>query len=229
MSSSKLTLYCVRVSPPCRAVWLYMLQHKIPHTLVDVDFSESSKAKIPETIKRNCHQEVPILTDGEIIVFEGPVILRYLANKYTNFAGYGVVMADRMFVESVICWASNHLHRVIGYQVVYPQFFDKYRLLSQSATDAMIEAGTQQLIQYLDILENKYLTKHKYMCGSTVTVADYYVATILMLLDWMHFSLRIWPRLSDWLGKITKEGHWKDVHAAHNDFLQEINKCCLDY
>lgn len=45
------------------------LQHNIPHILVDVDFSKG-EVQLPDTIKKQPHREVPILVDGEFVVFE---------------------------------------------------------------------------------------------------------------------------------------------------------------
>ncbi|XP_033625633.1 uncharacterized protein LOC117288878 [Asterias rubens] len=111
-NNKPVTLYLIRLSPPCRAVWLYLAQNKIPYALVDIDPAApvDSNGRRPELPSSLPHQDVPILVDGEVTIFEGPAIIRYLSTRYTNYKGYGVTVSERMMVESLIAWAHNDLH-----------------------------------------------------------------------------------------------------------------------
>ena len=46
-----------------------LLKHEIPHILIDVDFTNKKTA--PDFIAKYPHEEVPVLVDGEITVFDG--------------------------------------------------------------------------------------------------------------------------------------------------------------
>lgn len=48
------------------------------------------------------------------IVFYRQAILRYLAMKYTNYAGYGLSLQQQMLSESVISWCFSEVHRYIS-------------------------------------------------------------------------------------------------------------------
>lgn len=48
---------------------ILLLQHNIPHILIDVDFSKG-EANLPEAIRKHPHREVPILIDGDFVIFE---------------------------------------------------------------------------------------------------------------------------------------------------------------
>ena len=41
-------------------------------------------------------------------------ILRYLAMKYTNYAGYGLNIQQQMLSESVISWCFSEVHRFVA-------------------------------------------------------------------------------------------------------------------
>ena len=51
-----------------------ILQNNIPHILHDVDFSKG-ESHVPEEIRKHPHREVPILTDGEYVIFEAYVLI----------------------------------------------------------------------------------------------------------------------------------------------------------
>ncbi|XP_074645894.1 glutathione S-transferase theta-3-like [Tubulanus polymorphus] len=215
------TLYVVRIYPPCRAVWLYLLQHNIPHKIVDVDFSEKEGTTL-EFINQYPHREVPLLVDGDIVVFEGQAILRYLACEYTNYNGYGPDKVTRYKCESLISWACSELHRIVGFRYTYPQFLDRYRLPSDAANEALVESGIRELSRLLEVLENRYLEKRKYLCCSELTVADSYVATILIQLKWTTFKFRMWPKVEEWLARVRMQDFWDEVHKAHKEFVKEL-------
>ena len=48
-----------------------------------------------------------------LLLVSRPAILRYLASKYTHFLGFGLTVATRMMVESLLSWANAQLHRYL--------------------------------------------------------------------------------------------------------------------
>ncbi|XP_062602323.1 glutathione S-transferase theta-1-like [Saccostrea cucullata] len=219
-------LYLVRISPACRAVWLYIIQHEIPHLLIDVDFSKGPK-HLPPAFRNQPHQEVPLLVDGDIVVFEAPAILRYLAMKYTGSAGFGLTVQSQMLCESVIAWSFGELLRSVGYTHVFPQFLESYSFSPESANEAVVEKGLRQVTTHLEILENNYLMKSKYLAGDKMTVADSCVAAVLVLLEWTGFSFKMWPKVEVWLKKTKQQMFWDEVHTTHNDFVRELERANL--
>lgn len=45
------------------------LQNELPHLLLDVDFSKGPN-HLPPVFRNHPHQEVPLLVDGDVVVFE---------------------------------------------------------------------------------------------------------------------------------------------------------------
>lgn len=50
------------------------LQNELPHLLIDVDFSKGPN-HLPPVFRNHPHQEVPLLVDGDVVVFEAYVVL----------------------------------------------------------------------------------------------------------------------------------------------------------
>ncbi|KAL3859128.1 hypothetical protein ACJMK2_009360 [Sinanodonta woodiana] len=216
-------LYLIRISPPCRAVWYYMIQHRIPHILIDVDFGKGGE-HLPEAFKRQPHQEVPLIIDNDITVFECPAILRYLATNYTDFAGFGISFENRFLCESIISWTNGELHRAVGFNYVYPQFLDKYALATADGNEALVEFGLKQVSRHLEILERRYLDKNRFLTGNYVTVADIFVATMVLQLEWTGTSLKLWPKVQKWMERVKSTEHWNTVHVSHGAYVKELER-----
>ncbi|XP_060601873.1 glutathione S-transferase theta-3-like [Ruditapes philippinarum] len=219
-------LYLIRINPACRIIWFYALQHNIPHILIDVDFSKG-EANLPESIRKHPHREVPILIDGDFLIFEAPAILTYLATNYTDFAGYGITLQNRLLTESLISWANSELHRAVGHTYIYPQFLEQYALPSESANEVLVEFGLKLLSRQLEILEKKYLEKSQFLTGNRITVADSFVATILLQAEWSGTKFKMWPHVEKWLSRVKNQVHWDTVHMSHSMYLRELERCAL--
>ncbi|KAK7464000.1 hypothetical protein BaRGS_00037998 [Batillaria attramentaria] len=218
-----LELYLVRISPPCRVVWLYLLQHNIPHRLIDVNFTADS-LDLPDVIRQQAHREVPVLVDGNITVFEGPAILNYLANTYTHHAGFGHGLPTRYITESLCSWANSELHRAVGYKYVYPQFLEKYALPDHDHNEGMMEHGLRDVIRHLETLEQRYLVGNHYLTGNRQTLADMFVATVLVQMEWTGFKFKMWPKVDIWLGRVKHAEFWDFVHTSHKEFVAELER-----
>ena len=60
--------------------------------------------------------------------------------------------------------------------------------------------------------------------GSTLTVADFYVATVILQLEWISFDFSLWPKTVKWLSTFKELELWKKVHEKHDGFVGELKK-----
>ena len=64
----------------------------------------------------------------------------------------------------MLSWASSELHQVIGYRVVYPNFMESYQLPGDS-TEALMETGSKEMTRLLEMIENVFLGRTKFLTG----------------------------------------------------------------
>ena len=112
----------------------------------------------------------------------------------------------------------------LGYKYVYPQLLERFHLPNDADTEELVERGLAQTSELLEVIENFYLQDHPFLCGSELTVADSYVATILCQAELVELDFILWPRLCAWMVKVKGQEHWVEVHSAHADFLQKVKK-----
>ena len=115
------------------------------------------------------------------------------------------------------------MHRIVGYRIVYPQFFEKYHLANE-ANDALIDKGTEELTKILETIENHVLAASNFLGGNDINIADLYVSTILTQLEWIEFDFALWPNTACWLRSLKQSPHWQKVHEKHDGFLRELKK-----
>lgn len=101
---------------------------------------------------------------------------------------------------------------------------EKYTLTPESANEALIESGLSQLSRHLEILETRYLENSKYLTGDKMLVADSFVASIVVLLEWTGFKFTIWPKVAKWLERVKHQEFWDTVHVAHTDLIKELKR-----
>jgi len=213
-------LHLVQISPCCRIVWLYCKQNNIEVDIKDVDIFEGEH-KNAEYEKITPHGELPVLVDKDIVIYGACAVLLYLAEKYTNFNRFGDTEKERQMVKSLLYWTSSELHKSIGYRTVYPHFMVTYQL-QEDATEALIENGTRELTKHFELIENTFLAKNKYLTGNFPTVADYYIATMIVQLEWINFDITLWPQITKWLTILKSVELWEEVHKKHEGFLDAL-------
>ena len=116
---------------------------------------------------------------------------------------------------------------MVGYRYTYPQFLERFRLSSAQADEVLVESGIRQISRHLEVLETRYLNKHSFLCGNEITIADTFVATVLVQVEWTSFNIKIWPKVNEWLRKVKGQLFWDKVHSAHENFRQEIQNTAL--
>ena len=93
---------------------------------------------------------------------------------------------------------------------------------TDSANECLVENGIQSLTSLLNKVENQYLSKSPFLCGTQLTIADSFMVTTLLQSQWGGFNFTIWPKVRSWFIKVTDQSHWETVHKAHMDFLDDI-------
>ena len=100
-------------------------------------------------------------------------------------------------------------------------------LSSESANEHLVESGLKTLSRQLEMLETKYLHNTHFLTGNRITVADSFIGTVLLQIEWTGMKLQMWPKVDAWLSRVKKQVHWDTVHLAHNVFLREMGRANL--
>ena len=74
-------LYDFKSSPNCQRVRVVLAEKNLPYETVPVDLRAHAQ-RTPEFLKLNPYGKVPVITDGDTVLYESCIINEYLDEKY---------------------------------------------------------------------------------------------------------------------------------------------------
>lgn len=139
-------LYLVRVSGPCRAVWMFCVKHCIDVELVDVDLAGQQQLGAA-FVSKSPTKSVPVWEEEDgFTLWEHHAILRYLADKHKSPL-YPASLRERMQVLELMDWQQRELQPALQ-SAVFPRLWDFFRLPDPAATKELVKFGEQQLSKW---------------------------------------------------------------------------------
>lgn len=99
--------------------------------------------------------------------------------------------------------------------MVAPQIFNDHKRRSEEAQAATLERGKARSEVRLKVLDEQFLgTDNPYICGATITIADFHAAPFMALADVVGSDLSAYPSISRWLGRLKALKNWPQVNLA---------------
>lgn len=121
----------------------------------------------PAFLALNPNAMVPVLQDGDFVLWESNSIIRYLAGQYGGQGLYPAEPKRRARVDQWMDWQATDLNRSWSYAFM--------ALARQSPTHrdtAAIEASCQAWAQFMGILDQRLGATGAYVVGEEFTLAD---------------------------------------------------------
>ncbi len=206
-------LYYHPVSTTCRPVLLFAADSGIDlePQLVDL-FKGEHLAEAYGTI--NPSHQVPVLEDGDFRLTESSSILKYLADKIGSPA-YPKDLKKRARVNEMMDWFNTGLYRDLGYGLVYPQVLPNQKRADDKVQAATLALGREKTRSWLKILDESLIgPRNAFVCGDSVTVADYLGAAFLTVGEVIRLDYSPWPNVSRWLGNMKARPSWSKVNEG---------------
>ena len=206
-------LYMHPVSTACRPVRLFAADYNIAIDEELVDVLTGAHLQPPySTINPNCL--IPMLEDGDLKLTESSAILKYLADKVGSPA-YPKDLTQRAKVNELMDWINTNFYREWGYNFCYPQLFPHLKRRSDEAQAATLEIGAANTKRWLKLLNDYWLGSSKtYLCGNTITIADYFAVGIVTLGELIDVDFSPYPNVLRWLATMKKLPNWDKMNEA---------------
>jgi glutathione S-transferase len=174
-----------------------------------------------ETI--NPSHQVPVLDDGDFRLTESSAILKYLADRKGTPA-YPTDPKQRARVNERMDWFNTGFYRDFSYGFVYPQIFPFMRRPDDVVQAGTIAYGREKALGWLKVLDQGLIgPRQNFLCGDSVTIADYLGATMVVGGEAIGCDLSAYPNITRWLGHVKALRHWASVNAAYYKYVVEPN------
>ncbi|MGB7832136.1 MAG: glutathione S-transferase family protein [Xanthobacteraceae bacterium] len=214
-------LYMHPVSMTSRPVRLFIADSKIDcdQQLVDVMTGEHLQ---PPYGAINPNRLIPVLEDGDFRLTESSAILKYLADKIGSPA-YPKDLKQRAKVNEMMDWLNSNFYRDWGYGLCYPQLFPHHKRRSDEAHAATVEWGAENAKKWLQLLNDYWIGPNKqYLCGNTVTIADYFGAGLVTLGEVIRVDFSKYPNVKRWLDNVKKLPSWDKTNVEFYGLVDAV-------
>lgn len=187
-------LYDFRTSPNCQRVKIVLEEKKLPYETIPVDLRKKEQ-KNPDFLKLNPRGKVPVIIDGETVLYESRIIINYLEDQYPEPPLMPKAPARRAKIHLLIDYALTDL--------VAPQ----QKIREQMAKDekerdlAVIESVKREILDMLRRFEHE-LGDQPYLAGDFSLLDAAVVPRFLRLEEWNILPDASLPRLGKWLQRI---------------------------
>lgn len=121
----------------------------------------------PEFVALNPNALVPVLVDGDVVLWESNTICRYLANRYDGEALLPADPARRALVEQWMDWQATELNNSWRYA-----FMALVKNSPAHRDAAAIDASIATWNRHMGIVERQLQGTGAFICGVDFTLAD---------------------------------------------------------
>ena len=183
-------LYEIPPSGNCHKIRLFLSLLQIPYTSVQVDVANQQQ-KSASFLKMNPLGQLPVLKDGETVVWDSQAILVYLARQYAEPAWFP---QDAVGMSRVMEWLSTAANEVARGPSSLRVHYKFGRTIAME--DAQLATVTvMQLVE-------QHLKTENWLAAEHITIADIAVYPYIALAPEGKIDLTPYPAICRWLSRI---------------------------
>lgn len=160
-----------------------------------------------EFLSLNPAGRVPVLQDGDFVLWESNAIAQYLASQVSTPL-WPENTKSRADITRWQCWELAHWSKATQ-PLQYERFVKKVLQLGDPDPD-VIERATEIFHREAAILDT-HLGEHPYLVNDTLTLADFAVASDLTYSAMCQFPLEKYAHIRDWYAKMEALSAWQQT------------------
>lgn len=201
-------LYNANFSPNALRVRAVALELGIDLEIIEVDLRAGDNRK-GEFLALNPNAKIPVLQDGDFVVWESRAINSYLSSKKPERGLYPDDAKARATVDQWLYWQTIHLGPAM--QKLSFERFLKSKFGMGEPDQAVIDTEVKNVDQFLAVLEIG-LEGKDWIAGD-LSVADFALASTFMYRAQSDISLDELPNVAAWIERLESRKSWQDGFA----------------
>lgn len=190
-------LYEFPQSPNCQKVFALAHEVGVPVENVFVDIFKGG-ARTPEMLAKNPSGRVPVLEDGDFVLWESNAILGYIAGKADRADLAPTQPRERAEVDRWLAFQAAHFGPAISI-IAFERLVKKLANLG-APDDKAIAKGEADLAVATSVLEQS-LKGREYLAGR-LSIADFSLIPFAALMTPCGVSLDPYPNVKAWVGRM---------------------------
>lgn len=210
------------MSQPSRAILWFCQENNIAFDFRTVDLSKGEN-RTEEFTRLNPNRSVPVLVDGDFVLYESAAILVYLAQKFgVPDHWYPRDLRARALVDQYLHWHHTHLRKgaasLFFYAMIAP-LFDATKDYSTEKKTALVDLEAS-----MSILDEQ-LGKTAFLAGNSMSVADLQAATECtqhIVAGTYDFSKH--RNVTRWLNALMQLPSYRQTHASVAELFRALRR-----
>lgn len=179
----------------------------LDHQLIDLGKPED-RAQLAAI---NPNTKIPVLVDGDLILWESHAIMQYLCGKVPGQTLYPVELRARADVDRWLFWTSSHLAPAIG-PINFEKMWKKF-VTGGDPDPALVERYERFVHQAAAVLDG-HLANRTWMIGEAPTLADFSIASTLMYRARTALPLEPYANIRSHLARVEALAAWQATDPA---------------
>lgn len=155
-------------------------------------------------LRLNPNGKVPVLVDGDFMIWESIAINNYLCDKHRPEL-LGKTPQERGIQQQWSTWAMVELQPPLVDIIIQMIFTPE-----EKRSMAVIEKARERVPPMLKILE-KALEGKDYILGKSVCVADFNLASVVNIAQNFEFDFKPLPNITAWMARMKERPSFKKV------------------
>ncbi len=200
---SKLRIYGIARTRAFRALWVAK-ELGLDYQHLPIEIGDDG-AKSPEFLAINPNGRLPVIVDGDFVLFESLAITLYLAKKHSSGKLYPGTLEGEARAWQWSLWAVTEVDRGVNIWSLHA-----VRLPPAERNNALREEALKVLASPFKVLDAA-VAQRPYLLGSEFTVADLNVAAVISRA--VDMDLSVWPHLKVWLARCLDRPAAQDAMA----------------
>jgi glutathione S-transferase len=201
-------LYQFPLSPNCQKVIALAYEVGVPLQTASVDLFKG-EARAPALLAKNPNGKLPILEDGDFVLWESNAMLGYIAAKVDRTDLAPTTPRERADVDRWLAWHNAHFGPAVG-KVAFQRIVKKLGGLG-APDEAIVNQGIEEFARAASVLDQSLGTK-ECVCGR-LTIADFALATYAALSDSCGLDMRSYPNAKAWRDRMSARESLKKTFA----------------
>jgi glutathione S-transferase len=159
-------------------------------------------------LRVNPNAKVPVLVDGEFVLWESCAIMQYLAEKTPGQTLFPQDLRSRMDVQRWMYWGAQHWQPLLG---IYNWENHIKRWLGMGAGDPQALARADGELQRFGAVLDAHLAGREWVSGDHLTLADFTLSSALADIEAAKMPMQPYPNILAWLERLRTLPAWQAV------------------
>jgi glutathione S-transferase len=199
-------LYNANFSPNCLRVRAVIHELQVSVEIIDVDIP-TGQNRAPDFLGKNPNGKVPVLVDGNFVLWESRAITAYLATLDAERRLYPEDPRSRAVVDQWSYWQAVHLGPS-SQRLTFERVLKK-RFGRGEPNEEVVAAESKETMKLLGVLEEALRDK-RWVAGA-LSIADFSLASTLTMREQAGISLDDLSNVARWIQRLEARDAWQQA------------------